>query len=187
MDHEVVLSLKGLRTDRRDVEVGAVLEAQLAAAYRLAAWILRDAGAAEDAVSEAMLRAWERRRTLRDHAAADAWFTRILTNVCRDLLRRRRRSATVGWSPPANAIDASVDTSDRDEVGRGLEQLTPDERILLALRYGRDLSIPMVAGELGIPEGTVKSRLHAAHAHLRAAIEADRRDPVRAPERGDSW
>jgi RNA polymerase sigma-70 factor (ECF subfamily) len=176
MDHEAVLSRKGLRTDRRDADIAAVLEAQLPTAYRLAAWILRDPGAAEDAVADAMLRAWERRASLRDATTADAWFTRILTNVCRDLLRRRRRSATIGWASPAHEAGPGAESSDRDEVGRGLEQLTPDERILLALRRGRDLSIPMIATQLAVPEGTVKSRLHAAHGHLRAAIEAGRRE-----------
>jgi RNA polymerase sigma-70 factor (ECF subfamily) len=176
MDHEAVLSRKGLRTDRRDADIAGVLEAQLPSAYRLASWILRDPGAAEDAVADAMLRAWERRATLRDATTADAWFTRILTNVCRDLLRRRRRSATIGWSAPPDAVDPGAASSDRDEVGRGLERLTPDERILLALRHGRDLSVPAIAAQLAVPEGTVKSRLHAAHAHLRAAIEAGRRE-----------
>jgi len=176
VDNEAVLSLKGLRTDQRDAEVAAVLEALLPSAYRLASWILRDSGAAEDAVADAMLRAWERRSTLRDPATVDAWFTRILTNVCRDLLRRRRRSVTIAWKPPAPEADPGLDPSDRDEVGRGLELLTPDERVLLALRHGRDLTVPMIATQLGVPEGTVKSRLHAAHAHLRAAIEAGRRE-----------
>ena len=175
MDHHAVLMLEGIRTQGRDLELATALEAQLTSAYRLAAWILRDPGVAEDAVSEAMLRAWQRRRTLRDTDSVDAWFTRILANVCRDLLRRRRRAVSVAWSAPAKAADPSVDASDRDEVGRALEQRTPDERILLALRYGRDLSVPAVAAALAIPEGTVKSRLHAAHAHLRAAIEAGRR------------
>lgn len=181
MDHESVLSLKGLRTDRRDAAVADALEAQLPSAHRLASWILRDPSAAEDAVADAMLRAWERRSTLRDAASVDAWFTRIPTNVCRDMLRRRRRSATIGWASPAPVSTApetepGVASADRDEVGRGLDHLTPDERILLALRHGRDLSVPMIARHLGVPDGTVKSRLHAAHAHLRAAIEAGQRE-----------
>lgn len=176
MDHEAVLSLKGLRTDRRDADIAEALEAHLPSTYRLASWILRDPGAAEDAVADAMLRAWERRSSLRDPANVDAWFTRILTNGCRDLLRRRRRRASVAWWRPIDVADPATATSDRDEVGRALERLSPDERILLALRHGCDLSVPMIAAQLGIPEGTVKSRLHAAHAHVRAAIDADRRE-----------
>ena len=57
MDHHAVLLLEGIRTEGRDLELATALEAQLTSAYRLAAWILRDPGAAEDAVSEAMLRA----------------------------------------------------------------------------------------------------------------------------------
>lgn len=176
MDHEAVLSLKGLRTDRRDADVAEALEAHLPSAYRLASWILRDPGAAEDAVADAMLRAWERRASLRDPATLDAWFTRILTNVCRDLLRRKRRATAIVWVTPSSDTDPGSTASDRDELDRALAQLTPDERILLALRHGLDRSVPVIAVELGIAEGTVKSRLHAAHAHLRSAIDAGRRE-----------
>src|SRR5574340_636394 len=64
-----------------------VLIDQLAEAYRLAAFLLHDRTAAEDIVQEAALLAWERRRTLRDADRAEAWFSRIVVNLCRDELR----------------------------------------------------------------------------------------------------
>ena len=71
--------------------------------------------------------------------------------------------------------DAAWRSDDRDEIERGLRRLPPDERVIVALRYGLQLTIPQVADRLDIPEGTAKSRLHYALEHLRAAIEADRR------------
>src|SRR3990170_4275351 len=59
-------------------------------AYRLAGFILGDAREAEDATQDALARAWRQRRSLRSFEAAQAWFDRILVNVCRDRLRQRR-------------------------------------------------------------------------------------------------
>jgi DNA-directed RNA polymerase specialized sigma24 family protein len=58
----------------------------------------------------------------------------------------------------------------------------PDEQLLLALRFGRDLTVPAIAAATRMREGTVKSRLHSALEHLRAALEAERRAERRAEE-----
>jgi RNA polymerase sigma factor (sigma-70 family) len=151
-----------------------LLLSRIDGAYRLATFILRDGLAAEDAVQEAALLAWDRRRTLRDGNAFDGWFTRILVNVCRDELRRRaRRPRVITIDPPVGA-GASPSAHDVD-LAPALSRLTPDEQGLLALRYGRELTVPEIADLLGIPEGTVKSRLHSTLQHLRAAFDAERR------------
>jgi RNA polymerase sigma-70 factor (ECF subfamily) len=157
-----------------DDAVRRLLVARIDDAYRLATFILHDRPAAEDAVQEAALLAWDRRRTLRDSQAADGWFTRIVVNVCRDELRRRARR------PVITALDLDADvprgpSADRPDLGSALDRLTPDEQGLLALRFGRELTVPEIAAQLQIPEGTVKSRLHATLQHLRAALEAERR------------
>jgi RNA polymerase sigma-70 factor, ECF subfamily len=143
-------------------------------AFRLATFILRDRQLAEDAVQEAALLAWRRRRSLRDSATVDGWFTRILVNVCRDELRRQaRRPRVVALNP---AIDAgSGPSSDRVDLSPAIHRLTADEQALLALRFGRELTVPEIAERLGVPEGTVKSRLHSTLQHLRAALDAERR------------
>jgi len=143
-------------------------------ALRLASWILGDEQSAEDAVQEAVLVAWERRRSLRDGKAVDAWFNSILTNVCRQELRRRRRR-TLPWLEPDQSVDPFARPGPDDELVRAIARLTPDEQILLASRFSRDLTVAQIAGELGLAEGTVKSRLHFALSHLRAAVDADRR------------
>jgi RNA polymerase sigma-70 factor (ECF subfamily) len=163
------------------IEVGSTVEAAVSAlllsrldgAYRLATCILRDRAAAEDAVQEAALRAWAMRRGLRDPDRAEAWFARIVVNTCRAELARQSHRPAVYEAEPASAGDNSTEL--RDEVGRALARLTPDEQIVVAMRYGRDLTVPQIAQQMGIREGTVKSRLHNAHEHLRAAFEAERR------------
>jgi RNA polymerase sigma-70 factor (ECF subfamily) len=105
---------------------------------------------------------------------ADGWFTRIVVNVCRDELRRRARR------PVITAIDLDADVphrppADLPDLGPALGCLTPDEQSLLALRFGRELTVPEIAAQLQVPEGTVKSRLHTTLQHLRAALDAERR------------
>ena len=159
-----------------DEAVRRLLLGGVAGAYGLAACILRDPEAAEDAVQEAALRAWARRRELRDPDRAEAWFGRIVVNVCRAELARRSRGpavpAPVEWADPQRE---PVDLADRDELGRALARLTPDEQVVVAMRYGRDMTVPQIAARTGLREGTVKSRLHNAQMHLRAAFQAERR------------
>jgi RNA polymerase sigma-70 factor (ECF subfamily) len=80
-----------------------------------------------------------------------------------------------GGNLVARAVDADQSPELRDEVGRALARLTADEQVVVAMRYGRDLTVPQIALQTGIREGTIKSRLHNAHEHLRAAFEAERR------------
>lgn len=142
-------------------------------AQRLATWILQDPVAAEDAVQEAALFAWNGRSGLRDLEAAEGWFTRILVNVCRAELRRRAKPRVV---EAVAMVDCGGEAlAQRDELGRAIAILKVDEQTLLALRYGRDMTVPQIAGAMDLREGTVKSRLHSALEHLRAALEADRR------------
>jgi RNA polymerase sigma-70 factor (ECF subfamily) len=65
--------------------------AELDRAYRLAGLLLADASEAQDATQDALVRAWRSSGSLRDAASFQAWFDRILVNVCRDRLRRERR------------------------------------------------------------------------------------------------
>ena len=156
------------------------MERQLDAAYRLAAVILGDAGEAEDAVHDAAVSAWRSRELLRDEARFEAWFTRIVVNVCRDRLRSRSRHRVVELPADfaeraethgrADVLDA---LATRDAIGRSFAVLEPDERIVLVLRFWRDLSVDAIAERTGIPSGTVKSRLHHALGRLRTALAID--------------
>jgi RNA polymerase sigma-70 factor (ECF subfamily) len=145
---------------------------EVQSAYRLALAILGDAPEAEDAAQDAFTSAWRQRATLRDPDRFDAWFARILVNVCRDRLRKRSR---VRRLPNAGGEELFVDPAqaalDRDVLGRALASLDPDRRIIVILRFWTDLSVDDVAERLGIPAGTVKSRLHSSMRQLRAALE----------------
>jgi RNA polymerase sigma-70 factor (ECF subfamily) len=153
-----------------DETVRALLISRADGAQRLANWILHDPIAAEDAVQEAALLAWHQRRSLRDPATVN----RILVNVCRQELRRRgRRPSLIEIEPGVDGDHSRL--HDRDELTRAIARLSPDEQILVALRFGRDLTVPQIAAGMSMAEGTVKSRLHYALEHLRAALEAERR------------
>jgi RNA polymerase sigma-70 factor, ECF subfamily len=165
--------------------VRRLLLGSVAGSYRLAACILRDPVSAEDAVQEAALRAWSRRRELRDPERVEAWFARIVVNVCRAELERRSRGPVVRLATPAGPLEpepwapADESLSSREEVAAALAHLSAEEQIVVAMRYGRDLTVPQIAERTGLREGTVKSRLHNAGRHLRAAFEAERRAEVR--------
>ena len=149
-------------------------DARLLQSYRLATLILRDRDEAEDATQEAIVRAWSSWGTLRDRSRFDAWFDRILVNICRNRMRHTRTIHVV-------ALDAGHDLQTADSHGATIARLVlepafarlkPDQRIIVVLRFWRDLPVEEIAERLGIPAGTVKSRLHYALKSLRGAIES---------------
>ena len=77
------------------------------------------------------------------------------------------------------ARDELAGLVDRDVVDRAFRRLTPDERAVLVLRHYLGYEPSVIADVLGVPGGTVRSRLHHAHRAMRAAIEADARAVVR--------
>jgi RNA polymerase sigma-70 factor, ECF subfamily len=153
----------------------------LDSAYRLARAILHDATEAQDATHDAFEQAWRRWSTLRDPARFEQWFDRILVNTCRDRLRSSHRQATDISAEVAMATgDEFGQAHDRDVLANAIATLSPDHRVVVALRYYRDLRVDEIAGRLGIPVGTAQSRLHYALKHLHAAIDtADGKGTIR--------
>lgn len=154
----------------------------MAIAYR----ILRDADLAEDAVQAALITAWRDLRALRDPDRFEPWLHRILTNACYAEARRGRRwLAQIRALPVDGASDSGdiLTVDDRDQLERALRRLTLEQRAVLVFHHYLDLSPPEVADRLGIPVGTVKSRLHYAMTALRASLEADARTPAVSQER----
>jgi len=147
---------------------------ELDRAYRLAGLLLADRTEAEDAVQDALVRAWHRRATLRDVAGFSAWFDRILVNDCRDRLRRRRkvRFLELDAAREPEIRDPFRELLDRDEATRALGLLEPDQRVVVILHYWGDLTLAAVAERTGWPIGTVKSRLHTALRKLEAELGA---------------
>ena len=152
----------------------------------IACRILRDADLAEDAVQGALITAWRELRTLRDPDRFEPWLHRILTNACyAEAKRGRRWSAQIRVLPLGEASNPGgiLTVDDRDQLERALRRLTLEQRAVLVFHHYLDLSPPEVAERLGIPLGTVKSRLHYATAALRASLEADARTPAMSQER----
>jgi RNA polymerase sigma-70 factor (ECF subfamily) len=155
---------------------------ELDRAYRLAGILLGDRHEAEDATQDALVRAWQSAGTLRDPAGFQAWFDRILVNICRDRLRRRRRIPFIPIDPEdptADRRDPFRSVLDRDHVVRAMAHVSPDERLILVLHYWADLTLEGVAERIGWPVGTVKSRLHHGLGEIRRVLDA-------APDGGTS-
>jgi RNA polymerase sigma-70 factor (ECF subfamily) len=144
--------------------------------------ILRDTDLAEDATQQALLTIWRDLPQLRDPARFDAWSYRLLVRACYAEGRRAR-----SWAPnvrlvPADEPEMAEGLSsvvDRDQLERGFRRLSIDHRAVVVLHHYLDLPLDEVADVLGVPAGTVRSRLHHAMRGLRAALEADARPTAR--------
>jgi RNA polymerase sigma-70 factor, ECF subfamily len=144
--------------------------------------ILRDTDLAEDATQQALLTIWRDLPQLRDPARFDAWSYRLLVRACYAEGTRARR-----WAPnvrllPADEPEVAEGLSsvvDRDQLDRGFRRLSIDHRAVVVLHHYLDLPLDEVADVLGVPAGTVRSRLHHAMRGLRAALEADARPTPR--------
>lgn len=132
--------------------------------YRLAGYLLGDADEAQDAVQEALVKAWRNWPALRDPERFGAWFDRILVNVCRDRMRRHRslRMVELEAAGEVESADPFRRMLVEDEVAAAVARLSDDHRIVIVLRFWQDLALEGVADRLDLPLGTVKSRLHYA-------------------------
>ena len=146
--------------------------------YAIARLILHDTQRAEDATQEALVAAWRDIAALRDPDRFEAWLRRLLVRACYREARKERARRLVEVHVPVfdrSVPDATRDVADRDELERGFRNLTPDQRALVVLHYYLGLPVSETADALGIPVGTVKSRLNRTTQALRARLEADAR------------
>lgn len=149
--------------------------------YALAQRILRDRDRVDDAVQECLVRAWRDLRGLRDPNRFGAWLYRALVNACRDEARRSRRHAPELRVIPTQLVDPGSRTDgivDRDEIERGFRRLSVDQRAVLVMHHYLGMRAPEIAMTLGVPVGTIHSRLHYATEAMRAVLEADARMPA---------
>jgi RNA polymerase sigma-70 factor (ECF subfamily) len=144
--------------------------------YALASLILGDSAAAEDALQEALMLAWRDIGALREPDAWDAWLKRLTVRACYKLARHERKHRHLEWISVHHDSTIGVDNPasilDRDEVERGFRALSPDQRAILVLHYYLGLPLTEAAMVLGIPSGTVKSRLHRALLSMRTTLSA---------------
>lgn len=140
--------------------------------FHLAFSILRREQDCMDAVQEAVVKAYAGRDTLRKQAYFKTWVMRILLNECYAQLRRRKRLLPT----EERMLAVSVDFGDfvREEyldLYRAIDALREKDRICVLLYYIEDYSVKEIGQILGMPEGTVKSRLRRARLQLRDLLE----------------
>ena len=181
MDPELVL-----RVQHGDEEAFASLAVAVGdRLHAVAHRILRDTDLAEDATQQALLSIWRDIRQLRDPTRFDAWSYQILVRACYTEGRRSRQ-----WSPNLRLLPDDLPAQDefhvvvdRDQLERAFRRLSIDHRAVVVLHHYVDMPLEGVAEALGIPAGTVRSRLHHAMRGLRAALEADARPSAREATR----
>lgn len=135
------------------------------AMHRVASGILREAADREDAVQQALQKAWEKRHTLREPAYFDTWLIRILINECNSILRVKKRVIPMDRLPET-AQEGMPDITVRDAV----------MRLCVLLHYIEGWPTDKVARALKVPASTVRGRLYQARQALRLTLgegEAD--------------
>jgi RNA polymerase sigma-70 factor (ECF subfamily) len=143
-------------------------------AYRVARGVLRNTADAEDVAQEALLRAYRSFDRLRDRSRFRGWLVRIAFRIALDRLRsaKRREQRDMLWSqpehlPPAEtAEDIAVSNQFQGHLDRALEELPEKLRLALLLSAMEGHTIDEIASMLGVPIGTVKSRIFIARKKL---------------------
>ena len=136
--------------------------------YHVACGILRSEADREDAVQECILKAWEKRDSLKSEGALRACVTRILINECYDIGRRNSKIVVLDELP--EAVAPEIENRELRDAIAGLDDIY---RLPVVLFYVEGFSIRECAQMLQIPEGTVKSRLHAGRGKLRMLLEEE--------------
>jgi len=137
--------------------------------YRVARTLLSRDADCEDAVQEALLRAWARRNSLREEAFFETWLIRILINECRNIYRRSPQAEA---ELPQNLSAAAYETSPLFDA---LQALPQKLRIALELHYIEGYKTREIAQLLGLPESTVKWRLAKARRILKDELGEETR------------
>jgi RNA polymerase sigma factor (sigma-70 family) len=166
------------RAQRGDREAfGALAEQSIGHLYDVAQLMLHDSDLAKDAVQEALILTWRDLRALRDPDRFTAWMHRILVRCVYRAATHERRQASVRSLDDSAAVlpDSSHAVEDRDQVDRGFRRLKPELRAALVVHHYLGLTYDEAADVLGVPAGTVKSRLNRATAAMRAELDADAR------------
>lgn len=173
------------RGDRAAYDV--LVRRKVESVYRTARTILGNDADAEDATQEAFVAAWRHLARLRDADRFDAWLGRILVNACRLTLRHRKGVREIhvdgsgSYELDGERILSRSDGRRLDDEAiesiafdRAFDRLSIDDRALLTLHHGDDLGLEEIGRVLGIPTGTVKSRLLRARRALERSLERER-------------
>ena len=148
-------------------------------AYRVARGVLRNDADAEDVAQEALLRAYRRFDRLRDPLRFRGWLVRIVFRLALDRARssKRRELRETEWAQPArcavppNAEELAASSEFQAHLERALEALPEKLRLVLLLAATEEHTLEEVAGMLGLPVGTVKSRLFVGRKKLAEKLQ----------------
>jgi RNA polymerase sigma-70 factor (ECF subfamily) len=149
--------------------------------YRLCCLVMRNEQDAEDMTQETFLRACRAlpRFQFREGISFEAWLYRIAVNCCRSRMRRRWYQV-LPWPEPAPEIVAAPEEQPerkleqhewRVEILEAIDSLGDKHRMVVILRYYAGMSNEEIAETLGLPSGTVRSRLHTARHRLKEILE----------------
>ena len=136
--------------------------------YRVSTTILPQLCDREDAVQGAIEKAWRKQNRLRDDGALRAWVIRILINECYTLLRRRKRE-----TPSAAMPERETEPDALPSLYRLITALDEKYRLPMVLHYVEGYSVEECARMLGLPQGTLKSRLHRGRNLLRNQLDME--------------
>jgi RNA polymerase sigma-70 factor, ECF subfamily len=145
-------------------------------AFRVARGVLRNGADAEDVAQEALLRAYRRFERLRDRNSFRAWLVRITFRLALDRARsaNRREQRETQWArqrPPDTTEDLAASSEFQTHLNRAIAELSPKRRLVLLLAAMEEHPLDDVAQMLGLPIGTVKSRLFAAKKQLAEKLQ----------------
>lgn len=170
--HQVAVQLveRAVRGDRGAFE--RLVEPHLGVALGAAQLITGNEADAADAVQDALLKAWQSLDSLRDPKLFLGWFRKIVIRSATRSLRGRQRLVELDLEAPA-PIDSLDREFDRRQLSRAFARLDSKDRVLLTLHHYWQLPVAESAVLLGLPEGTVRSRVHHALKRLRAAYDAE--------------
>jgi RNA polymerase sigma-70 factor (ECF subfamily) len=146
--------------------------------HSVARRILRDPYLAEDATQRALLDVWKFLPTLKDPDRFEAWAYRLVVNACHAEARHERRhrdSLRLLESDSPVVLDTASQIATQHQLDDAFRRLGVEHRTVVVLIHYVGLTPAETAEAMGTPVGTVRSRLHYALKHMRAAVEADAR------------
>jgi RNA polymerase sigma-70 factor (ECF subfamily) len=152
------------------------------AVYRVAYGLTRNPSDADDLAQETFVRAYQAIGRFRVGEPMFPWLSRIVTNQAFSLFRSRRRrpetplepliEAGRQWGEDNDPADQATENEQKEQIEQAFEQLKPEHQAVLTLRVVQEMSYEEIATALGVPVGTVMSRLSRARAELRTRMSA---------------
>jgi RNA polymerase sigma-70 factor, ECF subfamily len=140
--------------------------------FRLAVSLVGNATDAEDVLQETFIGAFKGLRSFEGRASVRTWLTRILVTQAARWHRDRRRSRTQQMDESITTSGGGAGSDASMDVNAAMQRLSPEHRQVLALREFEQMSYEEIAEVLGVPRGTVESRLHRARSEMREKLKA---------------